>query len=246
MPKFDLKTVIFMSMLMTFMFSMILAITREHHKEIRGPAYWAVGNLVVGLGMILVLMQLDASKYIYLPGVALIGCGLSMYINGIQAFLGHAPDHRIPIGVFFLIASVDAIFMLIQPDVRSIVIIDALIFVIIYLACARLTFSREQGFLGELFWIASSLFLLMALLMFLRAISAMNAEKEVFSSFATWPINTYTFMLSAVSQFFISGLFVLMLSHLCSYLYVYLYVAYTIYQNDVQKKRPLPVAYGCD
>ena len=53
----------------------------------------------------------------------------------------------------------------------------------------------------------------MALLMLGRAVYASQASAEVFESFATWPINAYTFMLGAVSQFFISSLFVLMLSY---------------------------------
>ena len=75
-----------MSMLLTFMLSMLLAITRKHHKEVNGPGYWAVGNLVIGLGTVLVLIQLDAEKLLFLPGMALIGAGLGLYINGIQAF----------------------------------------------------------------------------------------------------------------------------------------------------------------
>jgi len=109
MPNFDLKTIIFMSMLLTFMLSMLLAITRSHHKEVRGPGYWAVGNLVVGLGMVLVLIQLDTPKLLFLPGVALIGTGLSLYLNGIQAFNGNAPNHRIPIIIFALLAVLMAI-----------------------------------------------------------------------------------------------------------------------------------------
>ena len=46
-----------------------------------------------------------------------------------------------------------------------------------------------------------------------RAVYASRASVEVFESFATWPINAYTFMLGAVSQFFISSLFVLILSY---------------------------------
>ncbi len=213
MPKFDLRTIIFMSMLLTFMFSMILAITRKHHKEVRGPGYWAVGNLVVGLGMVLVLIQLDNPKIFFLPGVALVGAGLGLYINGIQAFLETTPNHRIPIGAFLLLVVIDVIFMLVQHDIRSTVVLDALIFSAIYLICARLTFSREKGILGELFWIASSLFLLLGILMMARAFTASRVDITVFDSFATWPVNAYTFMLGAVSQFFISGLFVLMLSY---------------------------------
>jgi GGDEF domain-containing protein len=46
-----------------------------------------------------------------------------------------------------------------------------------------------------------------------RAFYASQVDVEVFDSFATWPVNAYTFMLGAVSQFFISSLFVLMLSY---------------------------------
>jgi len=213
MHKFDLRTIIFMSMLLTFMLSMMLAITRAHHKGVRGPGYWSVGNLVVGLGMILVLIQLDATRALFLPGVAMIGAGLSLYINGIQAFVGKAPDHRIPAVIFILLAAVDVYFMLVKHDIRTTVIIDALVFAVIYLVCARLTFSPDEGVLGNLYWIASSLFMMLALLMIGRAVSASSVDITVFDSFATWPVNAYTFMLGAVSQFFISSLFVLMLGY---------------------------------
>ena len=195
------------------MLSMLLAITRPHHKEVQGPGYWAVGNLVIGLGMVLVQMQLDAPKAIFSPGMALIGAGLSIYINGIQAFIGKKPDHRIPIVVFILLALIDAYFMLIRHDMQVAIVLSALIFSATYLYSTYLTFSRDEGMAGNLFWIISSLYLLMALLMLGRSVYASQATAEVFESFATWPINAYTFMLGAVSQFFISSLFVLMLSY---------------------------------
>jgi diguanylate cyclase len=213
MPKFDLRTIIFMSMLLTFMLSMLLAITRAHHKEVHGPGYWAVGNLVIGLGMVLVLIQLDASKMILLPGMALIGAGLSLYLNGIQAFIGRNPNHRITVAVFVLLLAIDAYFMVAQQDIRTTVILSAIVFTFIYLYCARLTFSRDEGIVGNLFWITSSLYLLMAFLMLGRAFYASRADTAVFDSFVAWPVNGYTFMLGAVSQFFISSLFVLMLSY---------------------------------
>ena len=213
MPKFDLRTIIFMSMLLTFMLSMLLAITRSHHKDLRGPGYWAVGNLVIGLGMVLVLIQLDLTRQIFLPGMALIGAGLSLYINGIQAFIGRVPNHRITIAVFVLLAVFDAYFMLMQHEIRATVVLSAIIFAGVYLYCARLTFSRDEGLVGSLYWIASSLYLLMAVLMLFRAAYAAQVVGDKFDTFATWPVNAYTFMLGAVSQFFISSLFVLMLSY---------------------------------
>ncbi|MFW5431212.1 MAG: GGDEF domain-containing protein [Methylophilaceae bacterium] len=212
MQEIDLKTIIVMSMLLTFMLSMLLGISRVHHKSLNGPGYWAVGNLVVGLGMVLVLMQLD-HQAVYLPAAALIGAGLSLYINGIQAFSGKKPDHRIPLLVFSLLFVVDIYFSMINEDIRTNVVIDALIFAGVYLACARLTFAQEEGLLGNLYWVTSTLFTLLAILMLGRAISASTVDIAVFDSFATWPVNAYTFMVGAVSQFFISSLFVLMLSY---------------------------------
>jgi diguanylate cyclase (GGDEF)-like protein len=213
MPKFDLKTIIFMSMLLTFMLSMLLAITRTHHKEVHGPGYWAVGNLVIGLGMVLVLMQLDAPKIVFLPGMALIGAGLALYLNGIQAFIGKVPDHRIPVGIFILLVLIDLYFVPIGHNLRMAVILASIVFSAIYFYSARLTFSRDEGLVGSLYWINSSLYLLMALLMLGRGIYASRVGTEVFDSFAIWPVNAYTFMLGAVSQFFISSLFVLILSY---------------------------------
>ena len=217
MLKFDLKTIIFMSMLLTFMLSMLLAITRKHHKELHGPGYWAVGNLVIGLGMVLVLIQLDTQKLMFMPGMALIGAGLGLYINGIQAFNGNAnlsrPNHRIPIIIFTLLALVDIYFVLVNHNIRTAVILAAIIFAAIYLFCARLTFKREEGILGNFLWITFGLYLLMAVLMLGRAFYASQVGIEVFDSFADWPVNAYTFMLGAVTQFFISSLFVLMLSY---------------------------------
>lgn len=213
MPNFDLRTIVFMSMLLTFMFSMMLAITRVHHKEIHGPGYWSVGNLVVGLGMILVLIQLDSSRVLFLPGMALIGTGLSLYINGIQAFTNRVPDHRIPVLVFLLLLGMDAYYMLVQHDVRMMVVLDSTVFALVYLLCARLTTAKDDGLLGTLYWIASSLFLISALVMAARALLALNADINVFQSLATWPVNANVFLLGAVIQFFISGLFLLMLSY---------------------------------
>ena len=49
--------------------------------------------------------------------------------------------------------------------------------------------------------------------MLIRAFTASRVDISVFASYATWPVNAYTFMLGAVSQFFISSIFVLMLSY---------------------------------
>lgn len=212
MPIFDLKTIIFMSMLLTFMLSMLLAITRSHHKEVNGPGYWAVGNLVIGLGMVIVFSEFDESRWHILPGVVLIGVGLGLFINGIQAFSGRPVKQALPAILGVLLVLINAFMIAYVGDLRNVVLVNALLFSIIYFMGARLTFGKNDGFIGNLYWIASSLFFMMGLLLMARAFSAYYMESDLFRTFLDWPVNAYTLMLACVIQFFVSVLFVLMLS----------------------------------
>jgi len=212
MPTFDLKTIIFMSMLLTFMLSMVLAITRTHHKEVKGPGYWAVGNLVIGLGMVILFSKFEEVRWHILPGVVLIGVGLGLFVNGIQAFSGKKPHNWLPMFIGLFLAIVNAYLLFYANELRNLVMFNAMVFSIIYFLSARLTFGRDDGLVGNMYWIASSLFFMMALLLMARVFSAYYMDNEVFKSFLDWPVNAYTFMLACVIQFFVSVLFVLMLT----------------------------------
>jgi len=212
MPTFDLKTIIFMSMLLTFMLSMLLAITRAHHREVRGPGYWAVGNLVIGLGMVILFSRFEETRWHILPGLVLIGVGLGLFINGIQAFSGKRVRALLPVYAGLLLAALNALLMFYQTELRMIVIVNTLAFSVMYFMCARLTFGKDDGLVGNLYWIASSLFFTMALLLMARVFSGLFMESGLFKNFMHWPINAYTLMLACVIQFFVSVLFVLMLT----------------------------------
>lgn len=201
-----------MSMLLTFMLSMLLAITRSHHKDVNGPGYWAVGNLVIGLGMVILFSKFDAGQWHVLPGVVLIGVGLGLFINGIEAFSAKGVRHYIPLLIGTLLALVNAYLIGDALSLRVIVICNTFLFALMYFKCAWLTFGKDDGLVGNLYWIASSLFFMMALLLMARVFSAFYLENGQFDSFMQWPVNAYTFMLACVIQFFVSVLFVLMLT----------------------------------
>ncbi|HAJ71506.1 MAG TPA: GGDEF domain-containing protein [Methylophilaceae bacterium] len=212
MPTFDLKTIIFMSMLLTFMLSMLLAITRSHHKEVSGPGFWAIGNLVVGLGMVILFSKFESTQWNILPGVVLIGVGLGLFVNGIQAFSGKRVRYLLPILIGAFLGITNAMIILMMDELRVIIMFNAFVFSIIYFLGARLTFGKDDGLVGNLYWIASSLFFMMALLLMARSLSAFYMEDNLFKNFLDWPVNGYTLMLACVIQFFVSVLFVLMLT----------------------------------
>jgi diguanylate cyclase len=212
MPNFDLKTIIFMSMLLTFMLSMVLAITHSHHKEVKGPGFWAVGNLVIGLGMVILFSNFEEQGWHILPGIVLIGIGLGLFVNGIQVFSNKKTYLWLPIFLGLFLAIVNSYLILYENELRNLVIFNASVFSLIYFIGARLTFGKDDGLVGNMYWIASSLFFMMALLLMARVFSAFYMEDTFFKTFLDWPVNAYTFMLACVIQFFVSVLFVLMLT----------------------------------
>ncbi|MGZ8272146.1 MAG: GGDEF domain-containing protein, partial [Methylophilus sp.] len=201
-----------MSMLLTFMLSMVLAITRSHHKEVKGPGYWAVGNLVIGLGMVILFSKFAEPGWHILPGVVLIGIGLGLFVNGIQVFSNKKTHLWLPIFIGIFLATTNAYFIFYDNELRSLVMFNAAVFSLIYFIGARLTFGKDDGLVGNMYWMASSLFFMMALLLMARVFSAFYMEDTFFKSFLDWPVNAYTFMLACVIQFFVSVLFVLMLT----------------------------------
>ena len=53
---------------------------------------------------------------------------------------------------------IDGCFMLMNDDFIMAVLLSSLVLAGICFVCARLTFSRGEGIVGNLFWITSSLF----------------------------------------------------------------------------------------
>lgn len=212
MPTFDLKTIIFMSMLLTFMLSMLLGITRAHHKDVKGPGYWAIGNLVIGLGLVILFSKFSDGQWQIMPGIALVGAGLAMFVNGIQAFSGKRVIYLFPLLVGLLLLILNGYLIVFDFGIQYILICNAVVFGYIYLMGVRLTFGKASGLVGNLYWTASSLYFMMALLMTARVITTLFMSDGDFVGFLSWPVNAYTFMLACIVQFFVSVLFVLMLT----------------------------------
>jgi hypothetical protein len=58
--------------------------------------------------------------------------------------------------------AIDGCFMLMNDDFIMAVLLSSLVLAGICFVCARLNFSRGEGVVGNLLWISSSLFLIIA------------------------------------------------------------------------------------
>src|SRR5690606_12464977 len=114
----DLKTMVFLAIVLTLLFSALLALARMHSGAISGLGYWALGSLALSMGMLVMFLQFnDAVPTRLIPATVLIALGNGLYICGIQAFRERIPNHWIPAGFAILTAIVDSYFLAVQHDV---------------------------------------------------------------------------------------------------------------------------------
>ena len=213
MIALDFKTMVFMVIMLTLMLSALLAFARLHTEGIRGLGYWTLGNLAISLGMAVIVSQFDQTPWHMIPATTLIALGNGLYINGIQAFKERKPDYRIPLGLSLLVAVGDSCLLLVQQDIRLTVILNALIYLVANFICAKMLLIRIQPPLRTAYWFTGFMFLMMALLMAIRAFGAFMAAPAVFDAMSQWPINKLTFLLGSISQLCTTFGFVLMLNY---------------------------------
>jgi diguanylate cyclase len=142
---------------------------------------------VIGLGMVILFSKFESTRWHILPGLVLIGVGLGLFINGIQAFSGKRVHMLLPVFAGALFAALNAFCMSLSKDLRAVVICNTLAFSLMYFMWARLTFGKDDGLVGNLYWMASSLFFMMALLLMARVFSAFYMERIYLKALWTGP-----------------------------------------------------------
>jgi diguanylate cyclase (GGDEF)-like protein len=201
-----------MIVILTLMLSLLLVFARLYASGVRGPGYWVLGNLSICLGLSVIATQFDQAMWRILPGPALIALGTGFYANGIQAFQQRKVNYRIPIGMGLLALFGDVYLVMVHHDVRLAVVLNAMVYLSGNLLSAKMLLLKPPSSMKSAFWFTGAIFLLMALLMGMRAVFALAAEPEAFIVYSQWPFNKVTFMAGSVVQLFTNFGFILMLN----------------------------------
>lgn len=194
----DFKTMIFMVIVLSLILSALLLFARTQAEGIHGIGHWALGNLVVSFGMVVILTQFEQAPWRMIPGTASIAFGIGLYLNGIQAFRERKPDYRIPVLMSVLVIGFDTYLLYFGQQIAATVAVNALVYCAGNLACAYMLLKPMQPPLRAACWFTGLMFLLMALLMALRAVGAMLADTVAFDAMSQWSINKLTFMLGSI------------------------------------------------
>ena len=165
MLQLDFRTMIFMVVVLTMLLSLLLVFARVHADGIRGLGHWALGNLAISGGMLIIVSNFHGPKWGMIPGTVVLALGYGLYINGIQAFKEKLPDYRIPLALAASILILDICLLLFIHDVLMTVFCNALVYLAANLTCARMLFVDHQPPLRTAYWFTGSMFGLMALLL---------------------------------------------------------------------------------
>jgi diguanylate cyclase (GGDEF)-like protein len=213
MLQLDFRTMIFMVWLLTLMLSLLLVLARVHADGIRGLGHWALGNLAISAGMLIIGTQFDGPKWSMIAGTAMIALGYGLYINGIQAFKEKRPNYRIPLALTALILLFDIFCLTFIQDIRWPVFGNAMIYLAANVTCARMLLVPVQPPLRTAYWLTGLMFCLMSMIFVFRALTALNAEPMVFEAMSLWPVNKLTFLVGSICQLCTAFGFLLMLNY---------------------------------
>ena len=209
----DFHTLAFTVVLSTLMLSALLFTARFYAEGIKGVGSWALGNLSIGVGIMLMISQLDNPPRFLIPGIALVAFGNGLYINGIQAFFGEKRQYLIPIALGLGILIADLICVVLWRDTRLAMLCNTTIHFVSNAASAYLLLKHARYAWRNPYGITAGLFLSMALLMAARFISVFQSTPPVLSEVDIWPVNKLVFLWAGLFQLCLAFGFVLMLNY---------------------------------
>ena len=126
-----------MVVVLTPLLSLLLILARVHADGIHGLGHWALGNLCISIGMLILMMQFSSTYFAILPATALYALGLGLYLNGTQAFTEKRPTYGLTALVVGLVIVIYSYFLW-KQDFRPNVICNAEIFMVISVMGARM------------------------------------------------------------------------------------------------------------
>ena len=207
----DLKTMAFIAMSLTFILSLFMALVRQGAKYVQGPNYWALGSLSICFGMAVLFFGFGSVQWMMVPGPMFIVIGIGLFINGLQAFNGQAPDRWIPALLALLLGGVDWFFIVVQPDLRIVVTFNAILFATAYSTAGRMLLRSVSQDLKLIYRLNAGLFFLIAMFMVYRAYAAFTAPPAMFLGTSEWIVNQLTFLAFFVHQLCVTFSLTLML-----------------------------------
>ena len=212
----DFKTMVVMATLLTFCMSALLIFMRFH--GIRGPEYWAAGNLSISFSMMFVIFHYDDIENWVSLILSLMVFGQSVRFLGIRRYTGLKVRYYFPFVMVcgMLLADVFTLGLLRSQPLT--VFVNSLGVVFLHLASAWLLYefsikpvrAPAERITCQL---TAAIFFIMGLLMIYRATSALFANGPILDHPMGWQPNVLTLLIGSMLQMFVTFGLVMMVSY---------------------------------
>jgi len=211
----DIRTMMVMISALSLLFSGLLTLAGLHAGNTRGVQHWAMGSLCIGLGLGFSYTQLESSggAWVLVFGATLVGAGIGLQFNGIQAFKTGYCNKYIPWLLAGLVFIQGIWFVVLHPDIHSRVIANSIVFTLGNGACARALFIRIEQPLRTAYWFTGASFTVVATVFLARGITVFLAPANSYGLYSQTMINPLSFFVGSMAQMCLAFGLVLMLNY---------------------------------
>lgn len=212
----DIRTIMVMFAVLTFMFSGLLALAGIHAENVKGIRQWAVANLCIGLGLSFSYFYNTPSpeyRWVIVIASTLLVTGISLQFTGIQAFTGKRSNWYIALLIVGAVFLNNIWFAVLSPDYAARAVGNSLIIAMVYLACARALLIRIELPLKTAYWFTGISFAVLAAVALIRAVLIWRMPQASFSLFENTPVNPFSFFIACMVQLCVTFGFILMLDY---------------------------------
>lgn len=211
----DLRTMMVMIAVLSFLFSVLLAVASLHARGIRGLRHWALASLLIGFGSGIAYTQQfpPGNGWAIVAGAILLAGGSALQLLGIQAFKAQAGRWRILSLTVALVAGQSTWFTIVHPDVQLRATANSIVFAAIYFACARALLIRIGSPERIAHWLTGASFALLAIVHSIRAVMIFFGPANSYGLYNPLPINPVMFFTGSITQLFLTFGFVLMVNY---------------------------------
>lgn len=212
----DIRTIMVLIAMMTFMFGILLELAGLRAGNIRGVRQWALANFcfAAGLGLAYFFTQPAAGHgWAVVAGATLVGTGIALQYSGIQAFKEQRIAWRLALSMVALVFVLNLWFVVIRPDVAARAIANSLLFALGNAACARALLVRVEPPLRTAYWFTGGCFALMVAVLLARAAMVWSAPPGAYWLYSNMPVNPGSFFAACIMLLCVTFGFVLMLNY---------------------------------
>ncbi len=212
----DVRTIMVMFSMFAFMFFCLFGLAGLHVRNIRGVWQWAIANLLLSLGFGIAYFygqHTPGHEWAAVIGLTLFAIGTCLQLTGILSFKKQPINWHVLMLFVILTICEGTWFSVIAPDSRARAIVNSLLFVSIYILCARALLVKIEASQKVAYWFTGASFATLALLMLGRAVTMLLSPDAIIGLHVNTSINTLPFVIASLLEFCVAFGFLLMLNH---------------------------------